>query len=366
MSHEFPPFIGGVGTVGAQLASDLVSRGIHVEVMTRTQTDRLSVPDVTFHDVDIVPKFWHRSYGRALGRLNLDDYDLVILNEAAPTIVAGKYFTEAQLKKCLVLLHGLEIENIYAWSIRNLARRLAGFTSAHARAVRGAGVTAAVSEDMRQKFLEACRIDPAPNIEVVYMGVDHQRFFTEDSNYRQINGFDTDDCLMVTGSRITREKGLADMLDAFNEMAARIPSLRWIICGDGDYLPQMKQEVETRGLSNLIRFEGYCDTHRLRHIYNSCDLFWLISHYREAFPLVYIEAQLTGLPVIGRDLGGVREAILPGNGWLVSNAADALTAVQDYVNGPRMHRDEVSGRAAIMQSRHTLQSLADRITHARL
>lgn len=54
-----------------------------------------------------------------LKKLDLGSYDAIILNECAPTIVAGKYFSDELLNKSIVYLHGLEVENIYTKNKRN-------------------------------------------------------------------------------------------------------------------------------------------------------------------------------------------------------------------------------------------------------
>lgn len=357
-SHEFPPYLGGVGTVGAQLARFLVGRGFEVDVVTRAQAGRLDIPGVTFHDVVVTPKLWFRSYKRALDAIGLEQFDHIILNEAAPTIVAGKYFDRATLERSLVLLHGLEVERIYHSSLANLARRLAGFASAHRRAVSLAGGVFAASDDMRQKFLDAVGNISAKPIGIVYCGADNKIFNLMDSAYRDERGLDVGDVIMVTASRIDEFKGFDDKLDIFERASREIESLKWIICGDGPALANLQREVTARGLDSRIIFEGQCTRQRLCYIYNACDIFWLLSKYREAFPLVYIEAQLSGLPTIGRNLGGVREAIIPGTtGWLIENAPECLDILHSHLAAPTMSRRQVAKAAQRFSSEETLETL---------
>ena len=359
LSHEFPPFLGGVGTVGAQLAGYISDAGYETHVMTRQQEGRLHVPGVIFHDVDVLPKFWFRSYRRALKTIDVESFDTIILNEAAPAIVAGKYFDDATLARCIVLVHGLEVERIYRTTLANTARQVLGFRRAHRRACTGARLVVAASEDMKEKFSTALAEVRKDRIRVMYLGVDPNVFYQEASNYREVMGIDPDRFVLVSGSRIVKEKGYLEMLEAFGELASHTDAL-WIVCGDGPLLDALRARVSGLGLSDRVMFEGACSRAKLRWIYNSADAYWLVSHYREAFPLSYIEAQLTGLPTLGRNAGGVPEAIAPGeNGWLVEEAANAVTLLEAYAAGPRFDRKTIADGAARFSMATTFGSIQE-------
>jgi glycosyltransferase involved in cell wall biosynthesis len=353
-SHEFPPYLGGVGTVGAQLAAYLCRYGHEVHVMTRRQEGRQHIDNVVFHDVDVLPKLWFRSYRRALRELDLDGFDTIILNEAAPTIVAGKYFDQAMLGRCIVLIHGLEVEHLYRHSLANLPRKILGFARAHRRACVGARHVIAASRDMRDKFIAVIGPGHSAAVRVMYLGVDPDTFFLEPSDYRARRGLTDAAFVVVSGSRIIEEKGYPEMLRAFAELKSRVNGACWVVCGDGPYLARMRDWVGANGLSENVVFEGDCSRDRLRWIYNGCDAYWLCSRYREAFPLSYIEAQLAGLPTLGRNAGGVPEAIIPGKtGWLVERADEATDILAAYAAGERFDRAAIAEAGSVFSMEKT-------------
>lgn len=344
-SHDFPPQLSGAGTVCAQLAQFLIARGYEVHLMVRAQPGRQQIDGATFHDVAVVPKLWFRSYRRALAAIDLDQFDRIILTEAAPAIVAGKYFDEATLARCIVMMQGVEVERLYPVTLANLPRRLFGFTAAYKRATARCHAVVAVSKAMREKFVAASgQADMAP-MEVVYAGVDNRVFKRQPSNYRRERNIPETDFVLVTSSRLVWEKGLEEMLEAFGELCRTRVNARWVICGDGPLLPMLRRRAEAMGLDERIIFEGACSQDALCRIYNDCDVFWLISHhrYREAFGLVYVEAQLCGLPTAGRDSDGVKEAIVPGStGWLVNDAAECVALLHCYAEERGFDPDEVA------------------------
>ncbi|MCB1693818.1 MAG: glycosyltransferase family 4 protein [Pseudomonadales bacterium] len=354
-SHEFPPYLGGVGVVGAQLATFLAEQGIEVHVMTRALAGREAVPGVVFHDVEVLPKFWFLSYRRALAAVDLKQFDAIILNEAAPTIVAGKYFDRATLARCVVLLHGLEIESLYRGTPANMVRRLFGFASAHRRACQMARRVVAVSDDMRTRFRAETGIE---SIEVLNMGANSRVFKPGTSHYRQERKIPAETFVIVSGGRVVAEKGFGEMLEAFTELAKQVPDIRWVICGDGDYAESLVRSVRKKGIENKVIFEGQCTQSRLAEIYNDSDVFWLISNYREAFPLAYIEAQLTGLPTAGRNLGGTIEAIAPEiTGWLVEDANECVGIFREYAKRRDFDRSSVAEAAAPYRMDNALKAI---------
>jgi glycosyltransferase involved in cell wall biosynthesis len=113
------------------------------------------------------------------------------------------------------------------------------------------------------------------------------------------------------------------MLEVFTELHRAGHSFHWIVAGEGPYRNTLLRNVEQAGMSPWVTWVGELSKDVLRTYYSSVDLFWLLSEFQEAFGLVYLEANACGTPVIGRELGGVSEAIDDGvNGFLVANHTD--------------------------------------------
>ncbi|WP_086981667.1 glycosyltransferase family 4 protein [Vibrio aphrogenes] len=324
-SHEFPPFIGGVGSVGYQITKWLNEKGYKVDVLTRYQKNIDYIQGVNFKVVKVAPKFWFLSYKKYLKKLDLGSYDAIILNECAPTIVAGKYFSDELLNKSIVYLHGLEVENIYTKNKRNFLRNLFGFRCDHLRAVNKAKNVIAVGKHMKSKYVESVNNELVRGVDVIYAGLDINQFDIVNTSER-IKPF-----TLISSSRIVKEKGYFDKLEIFRFLTKKL-DLNWIICGDGDDLNELKSRVNLYGLSEKVDFKGYCSRNELKKHYSNADIFWLLSNYDEALPLSYIEAQLSGLPTVGRNKGGTKETILDGiNGFLVDGERDCINKLSSYI-----------------------------------
>lgn len=99
----------------------------------------------------------------------------------------------------------------------------------------------------------------------------------------------------------------------------------------------------------------------------------LLTSHSEGTPLVALEAQMLGVPVVAPDVGGVRGVVLPGGGRVVAREVNALAqALAEVVKAPRLDPSVVAearrlfGRARLADDVATLyRDAAARATRAR-
>lgn len=88
------------------------------------------------------------------------------------------------------------------------------------------------------------------------------------------------------------------LIDVFAEVAKENPEVRLLLIGDGPLKEQIQQKVKNLGLLEKVQFLGIRND--VADLYNAMDLFLLPSHY-EGLPVVGVEAQANGLPMIVSD-----------------------------------------------------------------
>ena len=95
--------------------------------------------------------------------------------------------------------------------------------------------------------------------------------------------------------------------------------VRWIHIGDGSQLNTIKKLSEELIEDGSIKFQGAMDNAKVMEFYKThkIDLFVNVSE-SEGLPISIMEAISVGIPVLATDVGGVKEIIDTGNGWLVS------------------------------------------------
>jgi glycosyltransferase involved in cell wall biosynthesis len=174
-------------------------------------------------------------------------------------------------------------------------------------------------------------------------GIDTERFHPD-----KRNGFFENRLSLPAGlkllyvGRVSREKNLRVLGEAFKGISRHRKDLTLIIVGDGPYLKEFRAWMA----DTPCVFTGYLEGDDLAAAYASADLF-IFPSTTDTFGNVILEAQASGLPVVVSDVGGPQENILPGVTGVVVKADDTLAlseAVKDLLADPSRLRE--MGRAA--------------------
>ena len=101
-----------------------------------------------------------------------------------------------------------------------------------------------------------------------------------------------DDTLVVGHiGRFVAQKNHTFLIDIFNELHKKEKNSILLLIGQGPLMNEIKQKVETLGISDSVKFLGQRDD--VNELYQVFDVFLLPSLY-EGLPVVGVEAQATG------------------------------------------------------------------------
>ena len=155
------------------------------------------------------------------------------------------------------------------------------------------------------------------NEKIIYRTVD-DKFIEQDLDEEEVEsiinecGIEKDKKIVLSVSRITKDKGIDKVLKALKKYKEEgNDDFHYLIVGDGNYLPQIKEMAKDLDLEEHVTSTGYIDFDNVIHYYDLCDIFILPSRRKisESFGRVFAEASARGKPVIGNNTGGVREVI---------------------------------------------------------
>ncbi len=205
----------------------------------------------------------------------------------------------------LVTLHGSDITIRMDWFAQGRAgRRWQGYPARLARLAREERVTfIAISENIRQAAIAAGL--PESRIVVRRIGIDRSRFAPGSVPVAQ-----RPPTILFLG-RLVEKKGCIYLLEAFELVRARLPDAELIIGGDG---PERAKLAARAAAIGGVRFVGAFTRDLATTLLAAARVFCLPSVTAESgdaegLPLVVLEAQASGVPVVTSARGGATEGI---------------------------------------------------------
>jgi glycosyltransferase involved in cell wall biosynthesis/predicted metal-dependent phosphoesterase TrpH len=245
-------------------------------------------------------------------------YDLVHLCSPGPSGVVAALIARTMGLPIVGSYH-TEL-GVYAGLRSGEARLRAGVDAAMAAFYGSCAAVLSPSESADQS-LRALGIDQS-RIARWDRGVDLERF---GADRRRPGSFKGEVNVLYAG-RLTREKGVDLLADAFLAARARDPRLHLVLAGGGS-----EQEALRERLGRHATFLGWLDGEELAWAYASADVF-LFASRTDTFGQVILEAQASGLPVVAVGEGGPASLIEDGRSGLLrgpdpGSLADAVIAV---------------------------------------
>lgn len=110
--------------------------------------------------------------------------------------------------------------------------------------------------------------------------------------------------------RLSAEKGV----DVVVKTASLLPDVPFYVAGTGN--------VEIPDLPNL-NYIGYQNKKDLMDVYKNAAMLMFPSKWEEVCPMVLLEAASFGLPVVGSNLGGVKDIVFDGESGILFNPLDS-------------------------------------------
>ncbi len=165
--------------------------------------------------------------------------------------------------------------------------------------------------DMRE-LIEAGVVQPEHCHLIRGSGVDTERFRPREEP-REGEGV-----RILFASRLLKEKGLTELVEAFRRVRREVPDAELWIAGER-YAPNPtslgEREVAALGRAKGVKLLGHVED--MAPVFAEVDIVALPS-YREGTPKVLLEAAACGLPIVATDIPGCRGVVEEGeSGYLV-------------------------------------------------
>lgn len=215
-----------------------------------------------------------------------------------------------------------------------------------------------VSRQMRGELLQAGFDEK--RIAVIPNGVDVERFSGSAGWLTDRSTVQAARHTAVTVTRLSPEKGVDLLLEAWGLVHAQVPEARLVVVGDGPQRTALERQADRLGLNAAVQFIG--EVPDVLPYLRASDVF-VLSSRSEGLPNALLQAMAVGLPCIATRVGGIPELIEDGvNGRLVAPehpGALAETLLSVFGNPLEADRYGTAARQT-MASCHTFEVMVER------
>lgn len=230
---------------------------------------------------------------QAFQRMKGQDYDMIIVENRPGYILRLKERTNTP---CVLHLHNDFLNK----DTRQASEIFAGFNS-----------IISISDFITNRVQE---INPQQQkSKTIHNAIDCLRFHQAVPIPRESYGISDKDVVIVYSGRLTKEKGILQLIQAMKQLQA-ITNLKLLIIGASSYgrdkhptpfIEQLNRESEP--IKDHVIYTGFIDYQQVPSFLKMSDIAVVPSMWEEPFGLTVIEAMAAGLPLITTRSGGIPE-----------------------------------------------------------
>ena len=204
-------------------------------------------------------------------------------------------------------IHGMSFNRTQPWPLRLACRRLERYCA------RFTDRLIVVARAMTAQAL-AARLAPAGKFVTVYSGMQTDWYNPDHHDRRAVReswGVAADEIVIGTVARLFRNKGYEQLIPAMAEATKQVPhGLRFVWVGDGAKRAEYERQLEAAGLRPRVHLTGLLEPRDVARMLAGMDMVVHASQW-EGLPRVAVQAMLMQRPVIGFDIDGTPEVVLP-------------------------------------------------------
>ena len=130
-----------------------------------------------------------------------------------------------------------------------------------------------------------------------YIKIEDYNLNTEDNGYALYFG------------RLSKEKGILNLIYAFKNLINTDKTLRLYIAGRGPEEENIREIIKNNNLEENIKLLGFLNSNQVKEYIRKCSFVVIPSIWYENCPYSALETQAIGKPIIGSDLGGIPELV---------------------------------------------------------
>ncbi len=193
------------------------------------------------------------------------------------------------------------------------------------------------------------------NIHIIQTGIETSKFYKENFSSKDINnlkkkyGIKKKDFVVMTVSRLAKEKSVDRLINNQKELLKRYPNMKLLIVGDGPDIDKLKMQVCSLNISKNVIFTGKVPLEEIPIYYQLGDVFVTASK-SETQGLTVVEAISSSLPIVAvKDDSFISSVIDDFNGYVFTSDEKYIESILKlYENNDIYNR--LSNQSRILSS----------------
>ncbi|MDD3520174.1 MAG: N-acetyl-alpha-D-glucosaminyl L-malate synthase BshA [Actinomycetota bacterium] len=305
------PTYGGSGVVASELGMELAKLGNEVHFISYEQPFKITdcLKNIYFHEVDVLeyPLFKYPPYSLSLSVKMaeiFEEHNLDIMHvhyaipHAASAFLTKKIMGENSNFKFITTLHGTDITIV---GNHHSFYKLTKFCIENSNAI------TCVSNYLKYLTENTFRIDK--EIQVIYNFINTREYIRNKSDKENMGIVKRGETGIIHISNFRAVKNIKNVIEIFNRVSKEVKA-KLLLVGEGPDTALAKEMAKKFKIEEKIVFLSRKDN--VIPFLNSCDLYLLPSR-SESFGVSALEALSCGLPVIGTEIGGLKEVVINGS-----------------------------------------------------
>jgi len=302
INHRCPrhPQAGGAEVHLLEIAKRLVKRGHEITLLSERYSGS---PKEEVIDGILVKRFGGKYalhlYAPYFVLKRSEDYD-VIIDDIAHAVPFFSYaFTRQPVVAIVHHVHQEVLEVEVNQPLRYIIKRAERFIRHYKRIV-------AVSRTTRKDLVEKLKV-PSERVEVIYPGVDHEKYRPGEKAERPT---------LLWMGRMKRYKHPDHALRVFKLVREVVKEAEMIMVGYGEAFPEVKKLIREMKLSNIILTGRISEDEKVELLQKSWVM--LCTSEMEGWGMTIMEAASCATPTVAYNVGALKETIINGKtGFLI-------------------------------------------------
>ncbi|WP_432403358.1 glycosyltransferase [Wukongibacter sp. M2B1] len=335
------PLLGGVTSSILTLEEELVRRGHDVTIVTikvpghvdSKKDNIIRIPSVKFMDIQ-VGYYINPSIVKELGEM---DFDVI---HTHTEFFVGMVGAKIAKKKNIPLIHTCHtIYDVYVntilsdYHIEGIVSHMVSYLAKnHTKKCEAVIVPSHKTKDAIDSF------DINEKISVIPSGIHIDKFFNSEVESKEVElikdkmGLGDDDRVILSLSRVTKEKRVDVIIRQFHKIWKEAPNTKLVIVGDGQEKKKMEELCRELKIDGYVSFTGEIPWEKIELYYRIADVFVSASKV-ETQGLTIVEAMASGVPVVTFNDKNIIEVIEDGiSGRLFSNDNELAGIIDEILN----------------------------------